>query len=120
MIEPENEQESNSTAALSAIDELTQVTGMFNLLHIGDFTQEEVTEWLVSDQDVQDHEHLSDEGIIEALTEDMDRNDENDQSQEEELDTEVKVKHNEALVAFDACIRWAQQQPETTATECEI
>jgi len=82
--------------------------------HVGqNLSEEDVSEWLASDQHDQGYKHFNEDEIIANIVHDSESEEEQDSDSEDSL-APSQVSHSTAIQLFDGCLQWLQQQKEAS------
>ncbi len=101
-------QESEAPESTHAASE--EFTSMFQTLG-QTLTEDEVCEWLESDQHDVGYTHLTDDEIVSSIVQRSEDEDDDSDSDEATQETST-VSHSSAVTMFDGCLQWLQEQEE--------
>ena len=115
--QPTQSQESTASAEMSSSESAGVEDIRSMLLTLGhDLSEEEICEWLASDQHEQGYTHFTDQEIVSNITQQSTRHEsgESDDDDDDDVQENPPVSHSSAVKMFDECLQWLQAQEEAS------
>lgn len=102
---------SSSSEPTSA--DMEEFQTLFN--HMGqELSEEDVSEWLASDQHDRGYKHLNDDEIVASIVNENDEEEEEEELSSEDSQESTQISHSAAVSMFDGCLEWLLHQKEAS------